>query len=420
MKRFNELYNWMLFLISFIIVALPRLSAIAIIVMILLQIYGLLKKEVRFVFNPLLVLILLFYIAYFIGAIFTDYPDIAGKYLEYKLSFLLFPLLFSFRIKERIAIEKIGLGLILAAVYIAIMGFIHSISCYNNNQSLNCFFSSEFSYIHHPSYAAVYYLFAATVAFYGWRERWKSYNLKWVIPFIVFSLIAHFLCMSLAGLLYLFILLFALSVWFVYKKCGVLSLPKWGKIALFVGLICMPLAILFALNNIPGLNTQLTTSKEYLKEYMDDPYAFVKSKQTYVGGNETRLILWTASWLELKNHPFGVGTGNVDEHMRKRLIELGQSTMAEKNYNSHNQYLQTGIEIGWIGLLLLLSILVIGIITAFKDKNWLLLVLISNLAFNMLFESMLQRQSGIVFYTFWICILVVLESKSYHRINEEV
>jgi activator of 2-hydroxyglutaryl-CoA dehydratase len=68
--------------------------------------------------------------------------------------------------------------------------------------------------------------------------------------------------------------------------------------------------------------------------------------------------------------------------------------------------LQSGIEIGIFGLIVLLFLLFKGITIAWKNRNYLLLFVVLNLAFNMLFESMLQRQSGIIFYTFWITFFV--------------
>jgi len=90
--------------------------------------------------------------------------------------------------------------------------------------------------------------------------------------------------------------------------------------------------------------------------------------------------------------------------MHQRLVELGLNQQAALNYNPHNQYLQIAAELGIIGLLLFLGILLYGIVWAISTKNWLLLLVIFSLAINCLFESMLQRQSGIVFYCFWICL----------------
>jgi hypothetical protein len=115
-------------------------------------------------------------------------------------------------------------------------------------------------------------------------------------------------------------------------------------------------------------------------------------------------------------HPFGVGTGNVDDHLSYRLTLYGQTEMAKKDgengiqYNPHNQFLQTAVEIGVIGLLLLVTLFGSTLRFAWRHRNYALLIMTAALVFNSLFESMLQRQSGIVFFSFWICLLIVVST----------
>jgi O-antigen ligase len=106
--------------------------------------------------------------------------------------------------------------------------------------------------------------------------------------------------------------------------------------------------------------------------------------------------------------------------MHQRLVELGLNQQAALNYNPHNQYLQIAAELGIIGLLLFLGILLYGVVWAISSKNWLLTLVMLSLMFNCFFESMLQRQSGIVFYCFWICILtsVLSETKTKFVLKE--
>ena len=122
-------------------------------------------------------------------------------------------------------------------------------------------------------------------------------------------------------------------------------------------------------------------------------------------GNEARLVIWTVAFDIFMDHPMGVGLGNLEEMMHQRLIYLGLNEQADLNYNPHNQFLQIAAELGVIGLGLFLLIVAYGFYWSITTKNWLLLLVISNLFINCLFESMLQRQSGIVFYCFWICLL---------------
>jgi hypothetical protein len=45
---------------------------------------------------------------------------------------------------------------------------------------------------------------------------------------------------------------------------------------------------------------------------------------------------------------------------------------------------------------------------AWKHKNTLLAIITTGLLFNALFESVLQRQSGIVFFCFWLSFLPMI------------
>jgi O-antigen ligase len=161
---------------------------------------------------------------------------------------------------------------------------------------------------------------------------------------------------------------------------------------------------------IPPLKSQWDDAKHFTVDFIDNPTIFLSDTTNADNGSSVRLIMWTVATQIFKENPLGVGTANVDDYLYAKLTKLKQYKLAKKYYNPHNQYLQSGIEIGLIGLAVLLLLLIRVTSFAWKQRNYLLLFVVLNLAFNMLFESMLQRQSGIVFYTFWMCFLVVYSS----------
>lgn len=75
--------------------------------------------------------------------------------------------------------------------------------------------------------------------------------------------------------------------------------------------------------------------------------------------------------------------------------------------NAHNQFSDTIIAVGIIGLLLFLMMLIIPIYLGIKNKksDIVLISLVSTIAFNSLFESVLERQMGIMFFVFFYFIL---------------
>ena len=214
------------------------------------------------------------------------------------------------------------------------------------------------------------------------------------------------LCLSLASLIYLFLLIGTIGIVLVWRKFGLL----WAVIVS----ILLPVLFYGTSQFIPRVKFEVNNGLSAMGIFLTNPVKYVRSKPGDKTGNEVRLVMWTATLLEINEHPLGVGTGNVDEHLSQRLKALGQIELSKQDenghirYNPHNQFLQTALEIGLIGLMVLI-VYVIGLMRmAWKHKNWLLAIIASGLVFNALFESVLQRQSGIVFFSFWLSFLPMM------------
>jgi O-antigen ligase len=77
--------------------------------------------------------------------------------------------------------------------------------------------------------------------------------------------------------------------------------------------------------------------------------------------------------------------------------------------DSHNQYLRIAIEMGIIGLLAYLAIICVYIVKAIKHKKYLLLYVMICIVYFGMWESILQRQSGVVFFTYMVTFLFLYE-----------
>lgn len=95
---------------------------------------------------------------------------------------------------------------------------------------------------------------------------------------------------------------------------------------------------------------------------------------------------------------------NCDSKSLKHYFIYGSGLNGAINYslNSHNQYFDTVIATGIIGLLLLLSYFIIPIVLFIKNKdnNRLFFSFLFIIAINALFESIFETQNGIVFFIF--------------------
>lgn len=398
--------DWMNSYLAFMVmisIVFPHFFGLSVVPYLVLIVLGFRKGNLEFRMNVLGILFMLLYFAYALGLILGWKEGQELTALEYKLSFLLVPLLLSFRHKEGgFSLEKIASGLLLGVFIVSMYGFFNTTSCYIQEGTSDCFLTVSISPIHHPSYFMAFMIVSMFMAWLGWKRKWKYYSLWWIIPFTLLGFVMHILSLSLAGILFMLLAIMALSIYGLYKR--------FGRYVALGSLIILPLIAYLFVTQVPQVEGEWNGAKWYAEEYMKDPEGFIRNAPYPASGSEQRLILWTVAWQELKAHPFGAGTGNLDEVLGRRLTLFGQPELAKKNMNPHNQFLQTGVEIGWIGLVLLLVIMCYTVYLAVKNRSGLLLLLISCLAFHCLFESMLQRQSGIVFFTFWICMVAILAS----------
>ena len=351
-------------------------------------IYGIIKKELVFTFHLLPALLVSLYILYLVYAIPTNHLPIALDFLEYKLSLLAFPFLFCFEPKFLVNWKYVFYSFLIAVSLLVIYDLAQASIQYSKTGVLNSFYSSALSPTHHPTYLTAFLSLAIMISL-----RYAKSEVSLKLKMCFWGLIALFVLMhaplsSLSGLLFL-VLFF--SVAFIY------SLMKKRKWSILLITAVTSVAIVFSVLKVkPSLSKNIENVMALVNEYADSPKRFVQTRPFPMQGNEARLVLWTVAFDIFKEHPMGVGLGNLEEMMHQRLVELGLNKQADLNYNPHNQYLQIAGELGIIGLLLFLGILLYGVIWAISSKNCLLTLVMLSLLFNCFFESMLQRQSGMM------------------------
>jgi O-antigen ligase len=120
-----------------------------------------------------------------------------------------------------------------------------------------------------------------------------------------------------------------------------------------------------------------------------------------------RSFIYSNSWtLVSKNLVFGVGTGDVKSTFES-LYEK-ENVRFSSYLNAHNQYLQTTIALGMVGLLVLVLVFLFPMIRMLKQKQYFLLIIFLLIGFSYLFESMLERNMGTYFFA-----LIYVLSNSY-------
>jgi O-antigen ligase len=402
---FAHSYQLSLGLIALLIAFLPKMVVLGFILLFVSIIFGIKNKQVKFHIDTVLLSFTLLYVAYLIGCAFTHNSDAAGKYLEYKLSFILVPLLFSFRPKFNVNLAFPIVGLSVGIIASSLLGILKALSIYSETNIAFTSFTSSNICIDHPSYFAAMTTVSIAGIWFLHKNKYSGFTRNWVFIYMIFALCMLCLSYAMAGILFLLLVTSWIILRWIYTKIN-----PWFSLSL---LLVFPILLFFSVTNVSGFKDEITNSMEALKSYVANPSKFVEGKNEALSGDHVRLVMWTVSVKAWSKHPWGVGTGNVDECLSKELKQIGQNELAtlgdngEIRYNPHNQFLQIGLEIGILGLFVFLYGLISAIRRGLANKNWFLILIVSCLLFNSLFESMLQRQTGIVFFTFWICLLSV-------------
>lgn len=130
-----------------------------------------------------------------------------------------------------------------------------------------------------------------------------------------------------------------------------------------------------------------------------------------------RSILWRTSLnLSFDSPFFGYGLGNVQDLIDFSLIENGYRELTLiLRYNAHNQYLQIALISGYLGLLFFLSVLmyIFHQIKKYKPALYIFIYII----FCFIFESLLERQNGIIITALFFNLFLFLPHKK-EIINE--
>ena len=410
--NYPKVYEWALMLLLAGWMLLPGLTGLFCLLFLVIVITGIVKKELTFKFNIILLGVSLFLPYYSLYAMNAVDPQEAMFGIEKKLSFVLFPLVFSFVPTFYLNKRFLENGFLISLFLMLFLCYLGAFFNYEeHNYDAAYLFSSHFSGLfHHPTYVSVFCALGIFLLFRRWEAPMTMREHLFSAVGILFLLYTHVHLESLSGLLFAVILMACLVGYWLFKKQGWTVL-----IGVFtLGMLVIYLGIYF----IPSLLSNVSDSVSFVTNYLKDPYAYTHLPRGEIRGNDARLILWTASAEILHEHPNGVGVGNLPTTMEAKLLEYGQVNLAKEHLNPHNQFFHTAVESGWIGLIWLLGLLISMLWYGWKNKQGILILVVCAFAFNSLFESMLERQSGIVFWLLWSCMFLGIHPAFKNQPNE--
>jgi len=369
----------------------------------------------KFIFFSQLILFLII----FSELLFAKNTTEVSKNITQKLSFLLFPILFSlsgnkFKQKQYLFLKLFVVSNLIASVFCLLLAFYNSSSFVDGHYVFNpviikgwqyYFLGSNFTFFHHRGYFSMYIVFSIVLIIYLYEKKiWftkKGFKI-WYLLMILFFLVIIYLLESRASIIFLFVML---SGYLIYK---IFSL----KIILYkVVAVILIMVIIFAV--LQNRRIQMTIKK------------VVNIENRHIGQNtDARIVLWAAAVDLIKdNFYLGVGAENIDKKFIKAYKKYESKELKivkDFNYNIHNQFLEMWAIYGLLGFLFLSSLFVVPVVYSFMKKNYLFLIFLFITGFNFLFESVLETIAGIVFFVYFLNYFVfVFNEDSEIVLNEK-
>jgi O-antigen ligase len=356
--------------------------------LILVVLFSTKYKEINFkkVFlNEISILMMLFFLIQLYSNIYSNGGVGNIKALETKASLFLFPFLFPL-IKNDVKKYYV----ILAATFGILSMFIINIYYlyFTNMSETDVSFKLGFSYLH-TSYIAIItcFMLHLFISEYVLNKKPIFWLYKFLIPFLFVGTI--FISTSKIGYLaLLFVIFFNLIIYVKRFK---------AYVTLFVVLILVSIAGFVA--------AKTTTILERFEESYEEIF-HPNPDPNYVMSTGERLVAWKISSKVIQDHFwFGVGVGNEKEVLVEYYKLNGYLTNADLKLDAHQQFLQTFVGTGVIGLIILLLIFIFPLYKSILNRDFLLFGFMFIYLLFGLTESMLERQSGILFFFFFLLFL---------------
>ena len=133
-----------------------------------------------------------------------------------------------------------------------------------------------------------------------------------------------------------------------------------------------------------------------------------------------RLSIYNCSLKKALLSPvFGYGWGDVKDVLNK-CFEEENPNLLRHNYNTHNQFLSMLLATGIIGLVLFLYYFYYILNYSNKNGNQVLFFILLYFGFNMLSENILEREDGVIFFSFFVNLFLFNSEMSIGKTQEKV
>lgn|GEM_PF-714790 len=362
-----------------------------------------LKKEII----PILVLGLYFLwqgLSYF----WATNPLLATKTLERQVSFIVLPLIALFGVNKNYNIKQISqwfvVGVFLTTLwYLTISLFMDNYQTILQNKpyaSLNTdtfvrTFEFFFCKLKHRFFFATAAMLASIVLirfFKNFKEKIGIfYTWIFTISFFVSTISVVLLSGSRASIItYLLIIFVSLCSYFAKKR-------KWIPLASGIIVVCCVFFLFYSYHpRMENIDVDKLRNPEIVEK-----------------GDEPRFAIWHSAITHIDEYILtGKGVGNSVSFLKEKFKENNYpKVFIEKNFHSHNQYIEVLIESGVVGLLLLLATFLSLIKYSKQGNKKIAFYIVLIFLINSLSDTIIRPLEGVVLFCFTSLFLLILNKE---------
>lgn len=335
----------------------------------------------------------------------TDRSPDALFYLEVSMSLLAFPAAFFFSPVRYSRRQKSILTIIFSCATFAIVmyGALRAANKLSQHVGANKFWPDtaavfqdpsfpylfrtvfeEYSHIH-PTYASVFIGISVLVlldhflkSFFALSMRSKLFYISALTIFILLQAMLASRTPFIATMLCSFVLIF------IYLRKKILAMYAVG------GILVLSLLLMWMVPSISARFKEISFSNTGIPSESNE-----NSFNLRVGIYKCSTSIIKENWL------WGIGPGNVQKELNNCYSSISKAVYDQKNYNTHNQFLDYWGGLGIAGPGLLLFILAYTSIRNYRIKNPVALAISLLFLIAMLTENMLIRQNGVVPFAYF-------------------
>lgn len=319
-----------------------------------------------------------------------------------KVPFFLMPFFVIGSDLKKDEVVKLLLIFSLGCLSSGIIQLLQSIWDYLNTRQLSVFYHYDFANFMHITYLGMYQLFASAFFLYkGVRTVNKPRKVFYTLSSILCAL---FVFLSSAKIMLIALIIIALVMLILTIKRERKGFIWWSLPFVF---LLMPF-LLYEVSDKFKIRLDSAATELYLF------YTHQDEGRAYSTGQ--RILLWRNAIEIVKEKPFlGVGVSHVQNSVNYHMELSGDAERLPVKLNAHNEYLQTTVGMGVVGLMFLISIYLLPLRYSNKDKMFVTLTFVIIVCTASISESIMERQAGVVFVQLIGCLLVAWKVKDHEE-----